>query len=85
MILSEQGADFFSEEVGAAEDEEAWECPREGLWERDVADADVEFASIHASRVGRFSDDPDFVVAGRKSRDAGLPASIGEFLDLGYG
>jgi hypothetical protein len=64
MILTEEGADFFSEEIGGAEDEKAWERPREGLWERDVADEDVEFASIQASRVRRFNDDADFVVAG---------------------
>ena len=55
------------------------------MWERDVADEDVEFASMHASRVGRFSDDTDSVVAGGESRNLSLPASIGEFFDLGYG
>jgi hypothetical protein len=82
MMLSEQGADFFSQEVDGAESKEGWECPREGLWERDVTYEDVEFDSIHVSGVGRFSNDADFVVARAESLDASLPASVGEFLDL---
>jgi hypothetical protein len=84
-MLSEEGADFISEEVGGAQDEEDWECPREGLRERDVADEQAELPAVHAGGIRLFCDDPNFVVAGRESRDAGLPASIGEFLDFGCG
>ena len=83
MILTEQGADFFSKEIGGAEDEESGERPREGLRERDFSDEDVEFAAIHASGIGRFSNDADFVVARAEGRDADLPARIGKLLDFG--
>ena len=41
MILSEQGADFFSKEVGGAEDKESGERPGERLREGNFADEDI--------------------------------------------
>ncbi len=83
MILSEQGANFFSEEVGGAEGEETGERPRKRLREGNLADGETEIHAIHARGTWEFGDDADFVVTRGEGGNARLPTTVRELLEFG--
>jgi len=84
MILGEQGADFFSQEVGGAEQDDGEHAPRDKRRLGDFANGDRELDKSLTLLACDFRDDADGVVAGGQTWNPTLPASIGKFGDVRF-
>ena len=82
MILSEQEADFFSEEVTGAEEDNRKHAPRDKIRPGDFTDRDRELDKAVTIFACRFRDDAYGMVAWLQTGNPALPASVGKFGDV---
>jgi len=84
VILSEKGADFFSEEISCADEDNRKHAPRDKIRLGDFANGDRELDKSLTLFACRFRDDAYGMVAWLQTGNPPLPASIGKFGDVRF-
>ena len=84
MILAEQGADFFSQQICGAEQDDGEHAPRDKRRLGDFANGDRELDKSLTLLACDFRDNADGVVTGGQTGNPPLPASIGKFGDVRF-